>query len=96
MKTMTNNSQRIRTGTLIYLLLLGLTVLTWAFGRAGVDSLWASLAVFCLALFKGHLIGDFFMGLKRVDGFWRWTVVIWLVMLGVLIGTAYILAGRGG
>jgi hypothetical protein len=48
-----------------------------------------------LAVLKGHLVGDWFMGLRRVHGIWRWVVAIWLLIPGGLIATAFILGYRG-
>jgi hypothetical protein len=44
-------------------------------------------------LVKGQLIGDFFMGLKDLRGLWRWVISLWLLIPGVLIATAFRLAG---
>ena len=48
-----------------------------------------SLAVLGIALIKGQLIGDYFMGLKAVSGFWRWVIFIWLFIPGGLITIAF-------
>lgn len=84
----------IRAATWIYLLLMLLTVLTFAVGEAGVEGLTISLLVLALALMKGQLLGDHFMGLAKVRGLWRWVVVIWLSLPAMMIGTAFILAAR--
>lgn len=75
----------------IYVLLVVLTGITWAIGRAGIEGLMPSLLVLGFALIKGHLIGDYFMGLLRVRGIWRWVVMIWLLLLGGLLTTAFVL-----
>jgi hypothetical protein len=87
--------RRIRPCTLIYLLLVGLTLLSWMVGAAGLHGLGASLLVLGVALIKGQLVGDWFMGLRRVRGPWRWAVAIWLFVPGVLVGTAFTLAAGG-
>lgn len=85
----------IRPCTRVYLLLIGLTLFTWAVGTAGLGGLTLSLLVLGLALLKGHLIGDYFMGLNRVRGLWRWAIVIWLLVPGGLISVAFILTNGG-
>lgn len=75
----------------IYVFLILLTAITWAIGRAGLEGLAPSLLVLGFALLKGQLIGDYFMGLRRVRGIWRWVIVIWLVLLGGLLTTAFLL-----
>ena len=83
------SSSIIRPCTWIYLLLMGLTLLTWAVGRAQLSGLQVSLLVLGIALLKGQLIGDYFMGLKSVSGFWRWVIFIWLLLVGTLVSTAF-------
>ncbi|MDD3518888.1 MAG: cytochrome C oxidase subunit IV family protein [Chromatiales bacterium] len=86
---------RIRSRTVVYLVLMGLTVATWAIGRAGLEGLGVSLLVLAFALLKGQLVGDWFMGLRGVRGIWRWVIVIWLVVPGALITLAFVLSERG-
>jgi cytochrome c oxidase subunit 4 len=75
----------------IYLLLISLTLLTWGAGQLGFSGLYASLTMLFLALFKGQLIGDYFMLLKGINSWWRWVVVIWLMLIGILVTTAFVL-----
>lgn len=86
--------QLIRPCSRVYLVLMLLTCVTWAIGRAGPGGLGLALAVLTLALLKGHLIGDWFMGLRGVRGIWRWVVVIWLLLPGSLITLAFVLSYR--
>ena len=44
------------------------------------------------ALVKGLLIGDYYMGLGSVRGLWRWPIILWLFVPGVLIAWAFALA----
>ena len=87
--------QLIRPCTLVYVLLVLLTLVTWGIGRMGLRGLPVALLVLGFALLKGHLIGDWFMGLRGVRGVWRWVVIIWLVIPGGLITLAFVLAYRG-
>ena len=84
----------MRPCTRVYLGLLALTLVTFAIGVAELGGLTVSLSVLGLALIKGQLVGDYFMGLKAVQGPWRWVVALWLVVPGALIGTAFALAAR--
>ena len=90
-----DNKALLRPCTLVYLALLLLTAVTWAVGRAGLSGLGVSLAVLGLALFKGHLIGDWFMGLRGVRGIWRAVIMLWLLLTGGLIGVAFMLSSGG-
>jgi cytochrome c oxidase subunit IV len=73
----------------VWLALVGLTLLTYLVGQFGTGGLWISLAVLLVALFKGWLVGDYFMGLHWVRGWWRWVIFVWLFIPGVLIAIAF-------
>lgn len=85
----------IRPCTLIYLGLVALTIVTWIVGRAGLSGLGLSLAVLGIALFKGHLLADWFMGLRFISGWWRWVIAVWLLLPGGLIALGFVLSYRG-
>jgi len=87
--------QLIRPCTLVYLVLVLLTGVTWAVGTAGLGGLPVSLLVLAFALLKGQMIGDWFMGLRGVRGIWRWVVAIWLLIPGGLVSLAFVLSDRG-
>ncbi|BAZ92878.1 hypothetical protein TspCOW1_22640 [Thiohalobacter sp. COW1] len=84
----------IRPETLVWLLLVALTLLTWGVGQEGLNGPAVSLGLLAVALVKGHLVGDFFMGLRRVRGLWRWVIALWLLLPGGLIALAFVLAAR--
>ena len=85
-------ASRQRRAVGVYLLLLILTSVTLGVGHAGAGGLWVSLGVLGLALLKGQLIGDYFMGLKGIRGPWRWVILLWLLLVGALIATGFALA----
>jgi len=85
-------SSRIRPCTVVYLVLMALTLTTFLIGQYRIGGLAASLLVLGFALIKGQLIGDYFMGLKGIRGMWRWVVLIWLFLPGGLIATAFYLS----
>ena len=87
-----NTIAGIRACTWVWLIMMGLTLVTFLIGQAGVGGLGASLTVLGFALVKGQMVGDFFMGLKRVRGLWRWLVTLWLFIPGGLITAAFVLA----
>jgi cytochrome c oxidase subunit IV len=84
--------QKIRPCTLIYLLLIGLSVATFMVGELGPGSLETSLLVLAIALIKGELVGGWFMGLRGIKGLWRWPVLIWLLIPGLIITLTFIYA----
>ncbi len=87
-----NALMKIKSCTWIYWALVFLTLITYVISRAGYSGLTVSLSVLVIALFKGQLIGNHFMGLSRVRGPWRWVIFIWLFIPGSLIVTAFTLA----
>jgi hypothetical protein len=82
----------IRPCTLVYVVLMALTVITWLLGKTSVAGLSIALPVLAFALFKGLLIGDYYMGLKGVHSLWRWAIIIWLVVPASMITWAFISA----
>ncbi|MCU7837879.1 MAG: cytochrome C oxidase subunit IV family protein [Candidatus Thiodiazotropha sp. (ex Troendleina suluensis)] len=83
----------IRACTWVWLLMMSLTMITYLIGQVGVGGVSASLTVLGFALIKGQMLGDYFMGLKRLSGFWRWPVSLWLFLPGGLISAAFMLVG---
>lgn len=94
MKTHDASARRVRPCTLVYAVLIALTLLTWAVGRAQLQGLPVALLVLFAALVKGQLIGDWFMDLRHSAGIWRWIVALWLFIPGALIATAFWLSYR--
>lgn len=82
----------MRTCTRVWLIMMGLTFVTYLIGVSDPGGIEPSLLVLGLALFKGQMLGDYFMGLKGIKGFWRWPVTLWLLIPGGLITTAFLLA----
>jgi len=80
----------LRPCTMVYLLLMSLTGVTYMVGELGLTGLSAALPILFLALLKGQLVGDYFMGLKAVRGPWRWVVFLWLLIPGTLITIAFV------
>ena len=83
----------VRPCTIVYIVLMALTMITWLIGKAGLAGLEISLIVLAFALVKGLLIGDYYMGLRGIKGIWRWVIIIWLVLPGSLITWAFVSAG---
>ena len=89
----TSRPYALRPCTLVYLSLMVLTGVTWLVGELRLSGLDVALWVLALALLKGLLVGDFFMGLKGIRGPWRWVVWLWLLVPGTLITIAFVMAG---
>ncbi len=92
MNTHTGQRRWVRPCTVVYIVLIALTLVTWRVGTAEMSGSKVSLLVLGIALFKGHLIGDWFMGLRGLRSAWRWVVPVWLLVPGGLITWAFIRA----
>ena len=86
---MNSTSAFLRPCTWVYLVLIALTFTTYAVGELGLGGLSFALLVLGIALVKGYLVGDFFMGLHGLSGPWRWVILIWLTLIGGLITLAF-------
>jgi cytochrome c oxidase subunit IV len=82
----------LRPCTMVYILLVSLTLITWQLCRMGASGLDFALLVLVFALIKGALIGDYFMALRGIGSLWRWTIMIWLLIIGLLITLAFVTA----
>ena len=82
----------VRPCTIVYIVLMGLTLATWLIGKAGISGLDISLLVLGFAAVKGLLIGDYYMGLRGLKSIWRWVIIIWLVIPGCLISWTFAIA----
>ncbi len=81
----------LRPCTLSWLVLLGLTTITYELGS------WASgkllmTAVLALTLVKGQLVVSYFMGLRHVQLLWRLVMAAYLAAVGGVIAIAYLTA----
>ena len=79
----------IRPCTLVWLLLMGLTLLALAIGKAGLGGPSIVALLLVSTLLKTQLVADHFMGLRRSRLLWRMIVSVYLVLIIGLIGLAY-------
>lgn len=86
-----SSSRGIRLCSVIYLILAALTLITWAMGVSGMNGIVLSLLLLGLSALKAQLIGNYFMGLKQVAGWWQWVISGWLLVTGSLISVAFYL-----
>ena len=85
-----NNRRWIRPCTVIWLVLMGLTFVTYAAGELGLSGKAMIITLLVIALVKAQMVADYFMGLRWVRGFWRPVVTGYLLVLGALIATAFL------
>lgn len=74
---------------IIWLALMGATLLTWLIGKSGQFSVGMVIAVLLISAIKGWLIIYDFMALRRVRWLWRGAVLGWLLATLSIILLAY-------
>jgi len=88
-----------RTNNIIFITLISLTLFTWLMGQVDIvgdisekiDGKTFFLILLTIAIIKVQLIGDFFMHLNTVSGFWRWIITLWVMLTGGFIAIAFLL-----
>ena len=84
-----NTTPFIRPCTVIWLVLIALTGVTYLVGQAGVSGITIVAFVLLTTLFKSQMVVDHFMGLKHVRPFWRALLFAYLLLVCGMIGVAY-------
>ena len=77
--------------TAIWVLLMALTVATYAAGKAGMGGPTVMYALLLSIFIKGHFIIADFMGLRGAPQMWRWLVHGWLILVMSFIALAYMM-----
>lgn len=78
-----------RNAFVVWLILVGLTLVTYAVGRFGYGGYTVVALLLLSVTIKGQLLIDFFMGLAGVQSKLKWLVTGWLLLVASLIGLAY-------
>ena len=84
------NTRLNRFATLIWLALVILTVTTFLIGEEVSAGKTVMLSVLLIALIKGQLIANYFMGLRHVNWLWRGIILGYFVVVGGMIAIAYL------
>jgi len=77
--------------TRIWLALVVLTILTYSIGEEVAAGKAVMLSVLVIALIKGQLIANYFMGLRHVSWLWRGIILGYFVVVGSMVAIAYLL-----
>lgn len=83
---------RLRPCTLIWLILLLLTVLAFVLGKLNLSGNTAMGVLLLTTIWKGKLIADYFMGLRQTRLLWRLLIWGWLLIVASAVSLAYSLA----
>lgn len=82
-----------RQATAIWLLLLGLTFISFLVAQMGYQGEILIAVALVSAWIKGQLIIDSFMKLRRVRQLWRIIISVWLLLVLVVIASMYLSYG---
>ena len=77
--------------TVAWIMLIGLSLIAYWLGAAP-PARTLVLVVLMLALLKGQLVVNYYMGLRRVRLFWRIVMAGYLLIVGGSIALAYFIA----
>ena len=77
--------------TIAWIMLIGLSLITYRLGAVPPGRT-LMLVVLMLALLKGQLVVNYYMGLRRVRVFWRIVMAGYLLIIGGSIALAYFIA----
>ena len=75
--------------TRIWILLVLLTLFAFSLGWLELLSLWSFSLLILTTFIKGQLIADYFMGLKEIEGKYRFIPTVWLFVTLILVALAY-------
>ena len=84
--------QSNRFSTQVWLWLCALTIATYAIGEAGLTGRGVMLGLLSIALVKGQMVANYFMGLRHVRLWWRALIFGYFLIVGGLIAIAYLIA----
>lgn len=75
----------------IWMFLVFLTTLTFILGKVEFSPYFFIAIILLTTFIKGQLVIDFFMGLKDVNLKYRLIVSLWLFIVIILIGIAFLI-----
>ena len=84
-------SQSTLFSTVIWLLLVALTVATFSIGEAGMAGKNIMLILLLIAMIKSQMVANYFMALRQTKLIWRLVMLLYFVIVGGLIALAYLI-----
>ena len=84
-------SQSTLFSTVIWLLLVALTIATFSIGEAGMAGKNIMLILLLIAMIKSQMVANYFMALRQTKLIWRLVMLLYFVIVGGLIALAYLI-----
>lgn len=78
--------------TVIWLLLVALTIITFNLGDVGMSGKHVMLTILGITMIKSQMVAIYFMGLRRAGCLWRAIMLGYFLIVGGLIALAYLTA----
>ncbi|HPN02220.1 MAG: cytochrome C oxidase subunit IV family protein [Methylotenera sp.] len=78
--------------TVIWLVLVALTIMTFCLGEAGMTGKGVMLTLLAITMIKSQLVANYFMGLRNTKLLWRAIMLVYFFIVGGLIALAYTIA----
>jgi cytochrome c oxidase subunit IV len=78
--------------TVVWLILMGLSLIMFVLAKNGLAGQSFVMIMLLSTWFKGQMIIDHFMGLRRVAMRWRLFISVWLVLILIIIFSVYMWA----
>ena len=78
--------------TVIWLVLITLTVITYSLGEACMSGKYIMLTLLAITMIKSQLVANYFMGLRKTKLLWRAIMFGYFIIVGGLIALAYLIA----
>jgi cytochrome c oxidase subunit IV len=85
------NTQSKFFSTVIWLILVMLTIVTYTLGEKGLSGKYVMLGLLVITMIKGQLIANYFMALRKTKLIWRAIMFGYFIIVGGLIGLAYLM-----
>ena len=77
--------------TVIWLVLVALTIVTFSLGEAGMSGKGVMLTLLAITMIKSQLVANYFMALRKTKLLWRAIMFGYFIIVGGLIAMAYLM-----
>jgi cytochrome c oxidase subunit IV len=77
--------------TIIWLILVALTIATFSIGEASMSGKGTMLTLLAIAMIKSQMVANYFMALRQTRLLWRIIMFGYFVIVGGLIALAYLM-----
>ncbi len=77
--------------TVIWLILIALTVATFSIGEVGLSGKSTMLTLLAIAMIKSQMVANYLMALRQTRLLWRGIMFGYFVIVGGLIAIAYLM-----